>query len=351
MSFFDKFPYTNFHELNLDWIISQMATVKDSMLKSVESAKNAKVSEDKAKTSETNAKSSEDKAKISETNAKASEDKAKISETNAKTSQDKAQESSLNASKYFLNIARLNDHIDNEVLPELNRIDGEVKDAKNEALNAKTSAETSATNARTSETNAKVSEDNATASASQAQSVASSVASTVYYYDTGEIDCTQGYTARGLALTMRVILRNGFMYIYGTLAPNTDTTTKPEGSAVSVKGGAIIFKYNALDIKSWVDEKLPNIDWDNLCGSCSVHGYGEVAVTDASTSQQLSPAISLDTIGGIYYKVRTLSDGGKLYSLSVRIEEILGSYTDKAVKYDSRNIVSRYTLIMPIKFK
>lgn len=49
MSFFDKFPYTNFHELNIDWIISQLKTVKDSMLKAVESAKNAKISETNAK--------------------------------------------------------------------------------------------------------------------------------------------------------------------------------------------------------------------------------------------------------------------------------------------------------------
>ena len=322
MSFFDKFPYTNFHELNLDWIISQLATVKDSMLKAVESAKNAKVSEDKAKTSE----------------------------TNAKTSQNKAQESSLNASKYLLNIKRLSDHIDNEVLPELNRIDGEVEDAKNEAVNAKTSAKTSETNAKTSETNAKTSETNASASASQAQSVASSVASTVYYYDTGEIDCTQGVSDRGLALTMRVILRNGFMYIYGTLAPNMETT-KLAGGSTSFKGGIIGLKYNALDIKSWIDEKLPNIDWDNLCGSCSLHGYGEVVVTDASTSEQLSSKASIDTLGGIYYHPNQTSDGKKIYTFKVRIEEMLGLYTDRAVKYDSRNIVSRYTLIMPIKFK
>lgn len=350
MSFFDKFPYTNFHELNLDWIISQLSTVKDSMLKAVESAKNAKISETNAKASETNAKASEDKAKISETNAKASEDKAKISETNAKTSQDKAQQSSLNASKYLLNITHLIDNIDDEVLPELRRIDGEVKNAKNEAINAKTSAETSATNARNSETNAKVSEDNASDSASQAQSVASSVASTVYYYDTGEIDCTQGNTNRGLALTMRVILRNGFMYIYGTLAPNA-VTTKLAGSAVSIKGGVIGLKYNALDIKAWIDEKLPNIDWDNLCGSCSVHGYDEVVVNDASTSEQLSQKMSLDTLGGIYYKPSITSSGNKVYTLRVRIEEMLLLYTDKSVKYDSRNCVSRYTLIMPIKFK
>ena len=140
MSFFDKFPYTNFHELNLDWIISQLATVKDSMLKAVESAKeaalsaeralnhsnnarksaedakknadnahlsevnagiykdNASESEINAKRAELNAKASEDKAKISETNAKASEDKAKISETNAKASEDIAQEAETNAS-------------------------------------------------------------------------------------------------------------------------------------------------------------------------------------------------------------------------------------------------------------
>ena len=28
MGLFDQFPYTNFHELNLDWILSQMKNVE-----------------------------------------------------------------------------------------------------------------------------------------------------------------------------------------------------------------------------------------------------------------------------------------------------------------------------------
>ena len=160
MSFFDKFPYTNFHELNLDWIISQLATVKDSMLKAVESAKNAKVSEtnakaseDNAKISETNAKASEDKAKISETNAKASEDNAKISETNAKASEDKAKISETNA-----------------------------KASEDNAKISETNAKASEDNAKISETNAKASEDiaqeaetNAAASATKAENIASTL--------------------------------------------------------------------------------------------------------------------------------------------------------------------------------
>lgn len=69
MSFFDKFPYTNFHELNLDWVISQLATVKDSMLKAVESAKNAKVSEDNADESAKKALYAKDRAVNAETKA------------------------------------------------------------------------------------------------------------------------------------------------------------------------------------------------------------------------------------------------------------------------------------------
>lgn len=351
MSFFDKFPYTNFHELNLDWIISQLATVKDSMLKAVESAKNAKISETNAKTSETNAKTSADNAKDSETKAKTSETNAKISETNAKTSQDESLQNAFDAANYNLNIIRLVDNLNSETLPEMSRIEDAATDAKNEAINAKTSAKTSETNAKASETNAKTSETNASASASRAQSAASSVASTVYYYDTGEIDCTQGVSERGLALTMRVILRNGFMYIYGTLAPNVTETTKLAGEPFTIKGGIIGLKYNTLDIKEWIDNKLPNIDWDNLCGSCLLHGHGEVAVYDASTSQVISPKISLETIGGIYYHSTQTSSGKKAYLLSVRIEEMLLSYIDSYVKYDSSNCVSRYTLIMPIKFK
>ena len=85
MSFFDKFPYTNFHELNLDWIVSQIKTINVNMMKAIESAKNAKTSED-------NAKASADKAKTSETNAKTSETNADDYKNDTETIKNKALE-------------------------------------------------------------------------------------------------------------------------------------------------------------------------------------------------------------------------------------------------------------------
>lgn len=351
MSFFDKFPYTNFHELNLDWIISQIKTINVNMMKAVESAKNAKVSEDNAKTSETNAKTSEtnaktseDKAKASETNAKASEDKAKDSETNAKASENKAKASADNAFS-SQNQAKLSE----------TKAETAATNAHTSELKASTSevrAQTSATKAKNYEDNARMSATRAEDSASQAESVASSVAATVYYYDTGEIDCTQGYSVKTMPRTMRVILRNGFMYIYGTLATNTTETPKSINSTYTQGGGIIPLKYNALDVKRWVDEKLPNIDWDNLCGSCSLHGSGFVPVLDRSTSQQLSAMVPIDMLGGIHYDVYVNnSTHAKTYRLEAQFEHFLGDFVNKSVKYDASNIVAKYAMVIPLKFK
>ena len=151
---------------------------------------------------------------------------------------------------------------------------------------------------------------------------------------------------------MRVILRNGFMYIYGTLATNTTETPKSANSAYTQSGGSIPLRYNALDVKGWVDEKLPNVDWDNLCGSCSLHGSGFVAVLDGTTSQQLSPMVPIDMFGGIYYDVYTNSNThAKTYRLEATFEHFISEYVNKSVKFDASNIVAKYAMVIPLKFK
>lgn len=62
MGLFDKFPYTNFHELNLDWIIGKIKTVETSKDEAVASAAAAKQSEDNATASEQQAADSQSAA-------------------------------------------------------------------------------------------------------------------------------------------------------------------------------------------------------------------------------------------------------------------------------------------------
>jgi len=73
MAFFDKFPYTNFQELNLDWIMKEVAGVRDNRVASDASAAAALASEQAAKASETAAAASAQAAAESEQAAAGSE--------------------------------------------------------------------------------------------------------------------------------------------------------------------------------------------------------------------------------------------------------------------------------------
>jgi len=73
MSFFDKFPYTNFQEINLDWIMKEVSKVRDNRDASDASAAAALASEQAAKASETAAAASQQAAAESEQAAAGSE--------------------------------------------------------------------------------------------------------------------------------------------------------------------------------------------------------------------------------------------------------------------------------------
>ena len=73
MAFYDKFPYTNFQELNLDWITQEVSKVRDNRDASDASAAAALASEKAAKASETAAAASQQAAANSETAAAGSE--------------------------------------------------------------------------------------------------------------------------------------------------------------------------------------------------------------------------------------------------------------------------------------
>lgn len=73
MAFYDKFPYTNFQELNLDWLTQEVSKVRDNRDASDASAAAALASEKAAKASETAAAASQQAAANSETAAAGSE--------------------------------------------------------------------------------------------------------------------------------------------------------------------------------------------------------------------------------------------------------------------------------------
>lgn len=72
MAFYEKFPYTNFQELNLDQIAEKIGAIDEAVNDSAESAAAAKASETAAKASETAAKASETAAGLSAASAGAS---------------------------------------------------------------------------------------------------------------------------------------------------------------------------------------------------------------------------------------------------------------------------------------
>ena len=303
MSFFDKFPYTNFHELNLDWIIAQIKTVSVNTMKAIESAKNAKISEDNAKASETDASKSASSAstsarnaKTSETNAKASADKAKTSETNAKASETDASKSASSASTSASN----------------------AKTSETNASKSASSASTSASNASTSETDAKSSADKAfnsagsakssadkaQASASTAQSVASDVSSTVYY-QSNSFTPTDG---TAMIKNLKIEARNGLLILTGRCQTrNRDSSgnnTKKSTSAVMMFSDTIYLKNmkdeNNRTPREWLDLMIPNIDWNYLIGNGVVANEHYVTLRIITGNSQVL-TVNVQATGGIMY--------------------------------------------------
>ena len=83
MAFYDKFPYTNFQELNLDWLTQEVSKVRDNRDASDASAAAALASEKAAKASETAAAASQQAAANSETAAAGSAEASANSATEA----------------------------------------------------------------------------------------------------------------------------------------------------------------------------------------------------------------------------------------------------------------------------
>lgn len=324
MGLFDKFPYTNFHELNLDWIISKLAELKDSVESAKDSATTAtnKASESAksagiAKESETNAKVSETNAKASETNAKASETNAKASETNAKTSETNAESSAKSASTSAKS-ANYDATQTGKDLTEVNR-------ALNACNLAVEDAESARDAAKTSETNAKASETNAKASADTASGIKGSVASAVYYYESNDIVLSD---AEANKATAKCVIRNGVLFV--TINHELNATYTVTNGHVTA-GGAIPL----LPIVTWVESKTGTVKWTELANVNSYVGISPRG-TQITTTASVKP-----TIGGVEYTGRPLSNS---YFITATAN-IMGTDGDVYTK-----IASVVTMAIPLKF-
>ncbi len=280
MSFFDKFPYTNFHELNLDWIVSQIKTINVNMMKAIESAKNAKTSEDNAKASADNAEVSAGKAKTSADNAEVSAGKAKTSADNAEVSAGKAKTSADNA----------------EVSA------GKAKTSETNAKTSEDNAKASADKAKTSETNAKTSETNADEYKNDAE--ASKNKALEYLQQSAglyaQLKGTANYFNSGVHAgelsafkNVECVIRNNTLYIYSDVYPlygstlESNVLTSQHSLAVGATFKLDLKIDNDFSIKEWVDSVLPNVDWDNLTVTdCGVgNAFNKFKYTYDSTAQ------------------------------------------------------------------
>lgn len=348
MSFFDKFPYTNFHELNLDWIISQIKTVHDSMIKAVESAKNAKQSEDNAKTSETN-------AKTSETNASKSASSASTSASNASTSARSAKISEENASRSAGSASASADSASTSA--------GNASTSASNAKTSETNASASAEQAKTSETNAKSSadrafnsagsakdsENKAQASASKAQSVASEVSSTVYY----QSNSFTPTDSTAMIKNLKIEARNGLLILTGRCQTkgrdSSGNNTKKATSAVMMFSDTIYLK-NMKDVndrtpREWLDLMIPNIAWNYLIG------IGVVASEHYTT-------LRIVTTDGTVRTVNAQATGGIMYSYNANNPILTSCFTvnfedraSESLTLATSNFYVPFSMTIPLVFK
>lgn len=342
MSFFDKFPYTNFHELNLDWALAQIKTISVNTMKAIESAKNAKQSEDNAKTSETNAKTSETNASASASSASTSASNARTSSASAKISEENASRSASSASA---SASSASTSANNASTSETNA-SASAKQAKTSETNAKSSAD----RAFNSAGSAKESENKAEASATTAQSVASNVSSTVYYYQSPNYTPTD---TSSMIKNLRIIARNGLLILTGKCRATGKNTegynVKPTNSAVIIM--ASITHLNALKDASngtpieWLNNLFPTIDWRNIVGTGVIASpyYTDLSYKDTAG---LTKIVRSTAMGGIEYSYNA---NDMILTSAMTLD--FNGHVNEEMKVDASTLNADFSLVIPLLLK
>lgn len=342
MSFFDKFPYTNFHELNLDWALAQIKTISINTMKAIESAKNAKQSEDNAKTSETNAKKSETNASASASSASTSASNARTSSASAKISEENASRSASSASASANNAST---SASNASTSETN-----ASASAKQAKTSETNASASANKAKTSETNAKTSETKAQASASTAQSVASSVSSTVYYYESPNYNTSDN---NSMLTSLRIIAKNGLLILTGkcrAINKNSEGFNIKAVNSSVIMFGSVTHLGTMKDVNNgtpitWLNSILPNIDWQNIKGSGVVASSYKSALP-IKDSTGASATMDVLCTGGIRYEYSN-NDPVLLSDMAMNF----AGRINERLEVNAENLNVDYSMVIPLKFK
>lgn len=242
-SFFNSFPYTDFHELNLDFLLGKVGKVD----KAVEDVTEAAATATEAATDAQTASFTAVEAKNAAVNAKNSAVSAKL---DAESARDAAQTAATNAAGSATTASQ-------RAAAAL-AAQTAAESARDAAQTAKTGAETARDAAQTARTGAQTSATNAANSATAAANSATAAASAWTFYDLGDNSNFDNAVNTGIyyfgatatATNPPGNLTYSYMYVIGALAGGRVCQIAYGGRADTQ--GAVYIRYRgSSDASSW----------------------------------------------------------------------------------------------------